>query len=182
MRGVGAVLLVSVGLACSSGDDSVVADGRDAADGDVAPEIVDFTDTDGDTVADGHEGTSDFDGDTTPNHRDLDADGDGIPDAEEAGDADVHTPPADSDGDGTPDFLDLDSDNDGLSDAEELALGTDPTDPDSDGDGAADVVEVAAGTDPLVGTDSPHERGDFVFVVPYEAPPEPPRDTLVFGT
>ena len=180
-RGVGLLAAVVLG-GCSPAGDATVVDGRDGVDGDAGFEIVDFTDTDGDTVADGHEGTGDFDGDTTPDRRDLDSDDDGIADAEEAGDADVRTPPADTDGDLVPDFRDSDSDNDGLSDAEELALGTDPTVQDTDGDGASDVVEVAAGTDPVGAGDSPHARGDFVFVVPYEAPPEPSRDTLVFGT
>lgn len=182
MRTILAVLAVTAGLACSaSSDDSVLVDARDTPR-EAEAEAVDPTDTDGDTVADVHEGSGDTDGDTTPDVRDLDSDGDGIPDAEEAGDDDVLTPPVDSDDDTVPDFRDSDSDNDGLTDAEELALGTDPTDPDTDGDGALDVVEVAAGTDPLLDTDSPRTRGDFVFLMPYEAPPEPPRDTLVFGT
>ncbi len=53
---------------------------------------------------------------------------------------------------------------------------------DSDGDGVADAVEVHAGTDPRDGSESPRTRGDFFFVVPYESDPEPPRDTMVFGT
>ncbi len=53
---------------------------------------------------------------------------------------------------------------------------------DSDGDGVADAVETAAGTDPSDGAESPRTRGDFFFVVPYQAAPEPSRDTLVFGT
>ena len=87
----------------------------------------------------------DQDGDSVPNHLDIDADGDGILDVEEAGhdagDAgngtvactsgvgdnglcdDLETVPgtlnytvADTDGDGVPDFLDLDADNDGIPD------------------------------------------------------------------
>lgn len=180
MRTTFVFLAITAVLGCSaSNDDTVLPDGRDAPR-DV--EAIDPTDTDGDTIADVHEGSGDTDGDTTPDARDLDSDGDGLPDAAEAGDADVLTPPADSDHDTVPDYRDLDSDNDGLSDAEERTRGTDPTRQDTDGDGALDVVEVAAGTDPLVATDSPRTRGDFVFLVPYEAPPEPSRDTLVFGT
>lgn len=118
-------------------------------------------DSDGDTIADEHEGTSDIDGDGIPNYLDLDSDGDGIPDAVEAGDDDPFTPPVDTDGDGIPDFLDLDSDGDGAPDALEI-LGpdgipnsgdeTDPLNPDTDGDGFTDGGEYAAGsspTDPL---------------------------------
>ena len=53
---------------------------------------------------------------------------------------------------------------------------------DSDGDGVADAVEVAAGTDPDDASESPRTRGDFFFAVPYQADPEPARDTLVLGT
>ena len=53
---------------------------------------------------------------------------------------------------------------------------------DSDGDGVADAVERVAGSDPADASESPRTRGDFFFVVPYGAPPEPSRDTLVFGT
>ncbi len=147
------------------------------ADGDV-----DLRDGDGDTITDAHEGRGDPDEDGVPSSLDDDSDGDGIPDSVEAGDADPRTYPRDSDMDGTPDFLDLDSDGDGLLDAEEVLAGTDPTLADSDGDGATDLVEVTSGTDPLDGGDNPRRRGDFVFLVPYEAPPEPERDTLVFGT
>src|SRR6185503_9070130 len=87
----------------------------------------DYTDTDGDTIADCHEGSGDFDSDTVPNVMDSDSDGDGYTDSQEAGDNDVMTRPQDTDGDGRPNFLDLDSDNDGLTDAAELEAGTDPT-------------------------------------------------------
>jgi len=94
-------------------------------------------DDDGDTVSNFDEQSSiprDTDGDTTPDYLDDDSDGDGISDADEAGDTNVSTPPVDSDGDGTPDFQDLDSDNDSISDADEVTLGTDPTLFDTDGD------------------------------------------------
>jgi hypothetical protein len=142
------------------------------------------TDGDGDTLTDAQEngGAVDTDADGTPDTADTDSDGDGLSDADEAGDADPSTLPRDTDADGQPDFRDLDADGDGLPDADETAAGTDPRDPDSDDDGVADLVEVAAGTDPRAPTDSPRTRGDFFFVVPYENPPDPARDTLVFGT
>lgn len=106
----------------------------------------------------------------------VDGDGDTITDEQEGNGR------IDTDGDGTADVDDTDSDGDGLSDADELSGGTDPLDADSDGDGVVDLVEVVAGTDPLSPAESPRTRGDFFFVVPYENPPEPARDTLVFRT
>ena len=44
---------------------------------------------------------------------------------------------------------------------------------DADGDGTPDSVEVALGTDPADAADDPEARGMVVFVMPYEAPPEP---------
>lgn len=144
----------------------------------------DGSDGDDDTITDTQEGDGvvDTDRDGVTDDADVDSDGDGIVDRDEAGDSDPSTPPIDSDGDGRADYRDLDSDGDGLPDADEAAAGTDPTDADSDGDGVGDLVEVAAGTDPGDPTDSPRTRGDFFFLVPYMQPPEPPRDTLVFGT
>jgi hypothetical protein len=60
-------------------------------------------DTDGDTIRDDHEtGMPQFpfdtDGDGTEDHSDTDSDGDGIPDAVEAGDSDVNTLPVDGGG------------------------------------------------------------------------------------
>lgn len=150
-------------------------------DGDALPDYFDL-DSDDDTISDEFEALVDTDGDGTPDRRDLDSDGDGYTDAEEAGDADLATPPVDTDSDGTPDFRDPDSDGDGLSDATERGLGTSRTLADTDGDGVSDLVEVGAGTDPLDGSVSPRTRGDFVFVVPYMAPPDPTRDTLQFST
>src|SRR5690606_20095960 len=57
------------------------------------------------------------DGDDRINALDDDSDGDGIPDAVEAGDEDLDTPPVDTDENGVPDFLDADSDGDGVDDA-----------------------------------------------------------------
>ncbi len=68
-----------------------------------------LTDSDGDGIPDGVEGTEDdTDGDGIPNYLDTDSDGDGIPDKEEG--------TGDTDGDGIPNYLDTDSDGDGISD------------------------------------------------------------------
>ncbi len=109
-------------------------------------------DTDGDTIDDCTEGRGaavepNADGDEWPDWRDRDADGDGIPDADEAGDADLSTPPVDTDGDGVPDYLDPDADGDGVPDAAESTSDTDQDgtpdyrDPDSDGDTILDAEE-----------------------------------------
>jgi hypothetical protein len=150
-------------------------------DGDGMPDYRD-PDSDQDTILDGHDRDVDTDRDGAPDMFDEDSDQDGFSDREEAGDDILTTPPVDTDGDGTLDFRDPDSDNDGLSDAAELGLGTDRTDGDSDGDDVSDLIEVGAGTDPLDAADNPRVRGDFVFVVPYRAPPAPSRDTLEFTT
>lgn len=72
----------------------------------------------------------DSDGDTLPNHLDIDDDNDGIPDLVEQN----GNPARDTDGDGTIDSLDLDSDGDGLYDIMEAGHAI----PDSDGDGRLD--------------------------------------------
>lgn len=119
----------------------------------------DDSDSDGISNKDeGYSGNTDTDGDGFEDWLDLDSDGDGLPDEEEAGDRDRSTPPVDSDGDGTPDFLDLDSDDDGVLDAKEiggdgLPLDTDADgisdhlDTDSDGDGIPDSVEADRDSD-----------------------------------
>jgi len=158
-------------------------------DGDGTPDYMD-PDSDGDFIGDLHESTLDTDGDGLPDRHDADTDADGFSDADEAGDTDVETPPDDTDSDTIPDFRDPDSDNDGLSDADELAHGTSRTSADTDGDGVSDLVEVAAcpagdttcAGDATDGTSSPRTRGDFVFLEPYMAPPDPLRDTLDFAT
>ncbi|RMH44224.1 MAG: VWA domain-containing protein [Deltaproteobacteria bacterium] len=158
-------------------------------DGDGTPDFRD-PDSDDDTIADRNEGAVDPDMDGVPSYLDGDSDGDCIPDAAEAGDADLATPPVDTDGDGRPDFLDLDADNDGLADADEDrdcdgAVGPDETSAtseDTDGDGVSDLVETAAGTDPRDSGDNPQANGDFVFVVPYQEPPDPDEDDLDFST
>ncbi len=137
------------------------------------------TDSDQDTIADCEEGSQDTDGDGRRDFLDTDADGDGISDAEEAGDADVTTRAVDTDGDGTPDYLDTDSDNDGLLDSEEKALGSDPRKEDTDGDGLPDLAEKTVGTDP---TDpkSKLKPGEFFVILPYRDKHQ--RRDLDFGS
>jgi Bacterial TSP3 repeat len=150
-------------------------------------------DEDGDLISDYHENRTedrDTDGDGTPDYLDEDSDGDGISDRVEAGDNDVSSPPEDTDGDGIPNFRDLDSDNDGLADGDEDSNGngqldpgeTDPNNDDTDGDGVSDLIEWVAGTDPQDPSDTPSAHGNFVFLVPYQGPPEPPEDDLRFRT
>jgi len=148
-------------------------------------------DSDDDGILDGHEQLGDFDRDGLRNLEDLDSDNDTIPDAVESGDDDLRTIPIDTDGDGAPDYLDLDADGDGLADAVEARIGTDPLGPDTDGDGVTDLVEHVACFDPEeTGCDAfptdptrnPRTEGDFVFLMPFEQEPVPPRDTLKFGT
>jgi len=153
----------------------------DDTDEDGIPDY-DDPDSDNDFIGDAFEQREDTDGDTIPDRLDLDSDDDGIPDAEEAGDEDLATIPIDTDGDLVPDFRDADSDADGLSDAAERAGGTSATAVDTDGDGVSDLIETAAGTDATDPADNPGARGNFVFLVPYEEPPDPPRDTLDFAT
>ncbi|MDF5691499.1 putative Ig domain-containing protein [Aquirufa aurantiipilula] len=66
-------------------------------------------DSDGDTLLDRNELTSDPDKDGIPNYRDLDSDGDWLGDSDERD--------SDNDGDGIPNYLDLDSDGDTIPDA-----------------------------------------------------------------
>ncbi len=63
-------------------------------------------DSDCDTICDADEGgdSIDTDKDGTPDYLDLDADGDSVPDSEEAGDADLKTKPYDRNLDHIPDF------------------------------------------------------------------------------
>jgi len=159
------------------------------SDGDGVPNYRD-PDSDDDMVLDGHEGLFDTDGDGLWNIDDLDSDNDGLPDSVEAGDEDIRTLPVDTDDDGAPDFIDFDSDDDGLADVDEVELGTSTTLADTDGDGVTDLIEFifcfedvegceSFATDP---TRSPRTEGNFVFVMPYEEEPQPPRDVLRFGT
>ncbi len=117
-----------------------------------------YLDTDGNGLHNGVQGTgnalplTDTDGDSRPNYRDKDSDGDGLTDAYEAGGTDA-------DGDGEVDGF-TDTNNNGLHDANDGNLsGVAPTKPnsdtdaypnyldlDSDNDGIADVIE-AGGLD-----------------------------------
>ena len=62
--------------------------------------------------------------------------------------------------------------------------------PDTDGDGVTDLIEISAcpvgdatcAADAITPTSSPRTRGDFVFLEPFLAPPDPLRDTLSFAT
>lgn len=141
-------------------------------------------DSDGDGIADLIETSADYDLDLLANFRDLDSDADCRPDQVERGEL----PARDSDADRRYDFVDRDSDNDGVPDSAEDAscngrrdgAETDATRADTDGDGATDLVERAAGTNPNDAADHPRARGDFVFVLPYQAPQQPVADNLDF--
>ena len=94
-------------------------------------------DYDSDGIPDGEEGClngQDTDNDKTPDWQDFDSDGDGIPDAIEAGKKTAggkckgakpgkDSYPCDTDGDKVPDYQDMDSDGDGLKDGAEDANG-----------------------------------------------------------
>lgn len=138
-----------------SGDDS----DNDGVDDALDVDTTSGTDNNGDGIDDMY-APKDADGDGIPNHLDLDADDDGIPDVVESGasgtdsdsdgiddsfDVDITggvdsdndgiddtASTRDSDSDGVPDRLDLDSDNDGTPDVQEAGL------PDDDDDGLAD--------------------------------------------
>lgn len=167
-------------------------------------DINDWTDSDGDTIADEDEGDGDSDSDGVPDYLDIDSDNDGIPDALEAGDEWVGSDPIDTDGDGTPDYLDLDSDGDGIPDAAEVGSDgeaprdldgdgiPDYLDIDSDGDGIADEVEWGDGMLP-VDTDEdgipdyvdPDSDGDGIgdkFESGTDDPTDAPVDTDGDGT
>ena len=104
---------------------------------------------------------SNVDADEAPDFLDADTDGDGITDANEAGDAELATIPVDTDADTIADYRDPDADNDSISDRDEAgdadlstpAVDTnqdgtaDYIDDDSDGDGVSDATE-AGDADP----------------------------------
>ncbi|MBQ9396585.1 MAG: hypothetical protein IJU23_13860, partial [Proteobacteria bacterium] len=98
------------------------------------PDVVeDTTDTDEDTIPDylecsagtpeTGEGCEDTDKDGTPDYRDLDSDGDGIPDKIEANNNNGEYEPDDADYDGIPNYLDPDSDGNGVPDSIECCGG-----------------------------------------------------------
>lgn len=130
---------------------------------------VPIADEDGDGISDAHEGAAtlvDTDRDGKPDFRDLDSDGDSLPDLNEAGDQDLTTPPFDSDGDKQPDFRDLDSDGnerddelEGLEDLDQDGLGN-FSDRDNDGDNIVDADEL--GPNPSVAVDTDNDgTGDI---------------------
>lgn len=124
------------------------------------------TPTEGFTNDDGTSGPQANEESQDPN---VDSDGDGLTDKEEA---DLGTDPttADSDGDGLDDGDEMeagtdpnaaDSDGDGLDDGEELdEFGTDPTNSDTDGDGYSDGEEVELDTNPAYEFSHPY-AGDY---------------------
>jgi hypothetical protein len=85
-------------------------------------------DADGDGIPDADEGLVDTDGDGLPDAYDQDSDGDDLPDSQEGG----GDPTRDTDGDGTPDVRDPDSDDDGILDGAD----PDPLDPNNPRPGA----------------------------------------------
>ncbi len=101
-----------------------------------------FRDTDGKGVDDTIQSSAlplfETDGDGVLDFRDLDSDGDSIPDRVEGGGN--RSNPTDTDGDGAPDFRENDSDGDGVSDRNEA--GNNPNSPvDTDGDGIPDFQD-----------------------------------------
>ena len=81
-----------------------------------------------------------------------DADGDGVPDDEDAFPNDPDES-VDSDGDGIGNNADTDDDNDGVLDVDEIVAGTDPTNADTDGD----VVADGADNCPIVANPDQHD-------------------------
>ena len=146
-----------------SGDGSLDPNG----DGAIDSNDNGYVDSDGDGMDDNSEITSqiDNDGDSLPNHLDLDSDNDGIYDIEEGGDGDLDTnadgvvdinddgfedadgdgmdddaestPSTNTDNDALPDFIDIDSDNDGIQDVIEGGDGL----LDTNGDGVLDSID-----------------------------------------
>jgi hypothetical protein len=130
------------------------------------------SDCDGDLV----DGFADSDSDGIPDCVDVDADDDGLIDADEATYGTDPTDP-DSDDDGLSDGDEVhvygtnptsaDTDSDGLDDGDEVEDGTDPDDADTDDDGLDDGEEVDLGSDPT----DPDTDGDGI-----DDGDEPPGD------
>ncbi len=152
----------------TSGVDLSIDEDGDGVPGYADPDVVACADVDADGICDSLPTEVDQDGDGLPNHLDLDADGDGLPDAREAHDLDrdgvadviasgmdvdmdglddafdadqggTTAPLPDADGDMQFDFLDVDSDDDGLSDRQETF--------DLDGDGVEDATPTGMDAD-----------------------------------
>ncbi len=116
-------------------DDNTDSDGDGIADAaDRSDDFGTAVDTDGDGITDDLEGSGDADGDGIPNAQDSDSDNDGIPDSTEA--QPNPDQPVDTDGDGTPDYVDTDSDNDGIGDDLEGTA-------DTNGNGIPDYIDTA---------------------------------------
>lgn len=145
--------LAGLGAGCPDSTPLAGDAGTDARMGIVRCSSLDDLDTD--SISNEDEGPGDNDMDGQPNGQDTDADGDTIPDATEAGDADCTTPPVDTDRDGTPDFLDLDSNGDGTPDRDSATTDLDGDgipdafDADVDGDGILNSIEIGTGAGPV---------------------------------
>lgn len=123
----------------------------------------------GSSLVAGCTGGSSPDGSQTPDQTaaDVDSDGDGLSDAEEA-ELGLDASSSDTDGDGLQDGAEIDAgtdplsadtDADYLSDGDEIDAGTDPLVDDTDGDGYLDGDEIAEGKDPLDETSVIYQGG-----------------------
>jgi hypothetical protein len=134
-----AVLIVAVGFGCSGNESEPGDPGNPTLDGSTwngDGSFVDvMTDSDGDGVTDLVErasGDVDTDGDGIPDYQDADDDGDGIATKDERD--------LDSDNDGASNYIDADDDGDGIATKDELAAAGGKT-KDSDGDGIPDYLD-----------------------------------------
>ncbi|WP_462249367.1 T9SS type A sorting domain-containing protein [Ekhidna sp.] len=105
---------------------------------------------------------NDFDSDGLADFRDVDTDGDGIPDSIESTGTDTNANGipdtfTDTDSDGNLDYRDADSDNDGIPDLREgqtsAAFIGSPSGTDTDGDGLSDSFDADNGGTAIVGND-----------------------------
>ena len=143
-------------------------------DNDTSGTIDGFQDADGKGVDDNVQASGlplfDTDGNGTLDYRDVDSDGDSIPDRIEGGSSPSF--PTDTDGDGAPDYRENDSDGDGISDL--LEAGGSPDVPvDTDGDGIPDYQDAdsspstgagngGSGGQPASGDDRPDVDADGI--------------------